>query len=199
MWPFLSNTGRQARAFTRYEAAGCHLLQRASVESCKLRLHEAGARQPGLICITSFEALLSRGCFAKQTHSLQYTWSEPTSKIYQSLLIVIRQMPGNIVTAAVSSCAQVDDESWACTPAFAVELVIEGDGYTGFSPTFSHLEDVCMQALQQCISAAASIPRVGNTSTKGNQSHLQAHTPINQRIIACIACCRCCRSHMIGC
>ena len=83
MWPFLSNTGRQARAFTRYEAAGCHLLQRASVESCKLRLHEAGARQPGLICISSFEALLSRGCFAKQTHSLQYTWSELTSKIYQ--------------------------------------------------------------------------------------------------------------------
>ena len=91
-------------------------------------------------------------------------------------------MPGNIVTDAFFTCAQVDDESWACTPAFAVELVVEGDGYTGFSPTFSRLEDVCMQALQQCVSAAASIPCVGNTSTKGNPHCKHSHKSINQSV-----------------
>lgn len=55
---------------------------------------------------------------------------------------------------------------------------MEGDGSTGFSPTFSHLEDICMQALHQCVSAAASIPRIGNTSTKGNPIYKQSHTPI---------------------
>ena len=52
-------------------------------------------------------------------------------------------------------------------PAFAVELVVEGDGYTGFNPSFAQLEDVCLQALEQCVTAAASIPRVGTTSSKG--------------------------------
>ena len=61
-----------------------------------------------------------------------------------------------------------------------MELVVEGDGYTGFSPTFSHLEDVCMQALQQCVSAAASIPRVGNTPTKGNPTRKHSDKHIHQ-------------------
>ena len=65
---------------------------------------------------------------------------------------------------------QVDDETWACSPAFAVELVVDGDGYTGFSPSFNQLEDVCLQALQQCVTAAASIPRVGNPTTKGDSA-----------------------------
>lgn len=91
-------------------------------------------------------------------------------------------MLGNTVTVTTSTCAQVDDESWACTPAFAVELVVEGDGYTGFSPTFSRLEDVCMQALQQCVSAAASIPRVGSRSTKGSPTCKHSHKPINQSV-----------------
>ena len=42
-----------------------------------------------------------------------------------------------------------------------------GDGFTGFSPSFAQLEDVCLQALEQCVTAAGSIPRVGGTSTKG--------------------------------
>lgn len=62
---------------------------------------------------------------------------------------------------------QVEKESWECTPGFAVELVVEGDGYTGFSPTFAQLEDVCLQALEQCVTAAGSIPRVGTAANKG--------------------------------
>lgn len=65
---------------------------------------------------------------------------------------------------------QVDDESWASSPGFAVELVVEADGYTGFRPSFSQLEDVCLQALHQCVSAAASIPRIGSTSTQGEST-----------------------------
>ena len=62
---------------------------------------------------------------------------------------------------------QADGETWARTPGFAVELVVGGDGFTGFSPSFAQLEDVCLQALEQCVTAAGSIPRVGGTSTKG--------------------------------
>ncbi len=62
---------------------------------------------------------------------------------------------------------QVEEESWECNPGFAVELVVEGDGYTGFSPTFAQLEDVCLQALEQCVTAAGSIPRVGTAANKG--------------------------------
>jgi len=62
---------------------------------------------------------------------------------------------------------QAEKESWECTPGFAVELVVEGDGYTGFSPTFAQLEDVCLQALEQCVTAAGSIPRVGTAANKG--------------------------------
>ncbi|KAL3158235.1 hypothetical protein ABBQ38_010487 [Trebouxia sp. C0009 RCD-2024] len=68
---------------------------------------------------------------------------------------------------AGKSINKVDDESWASSPGFAVELVVEADGYTGFRPSFSQLEDVCLQALHQCVSAAASIPRIGSTSTQG--------------------------------
>ncbi len=62
---------------------------------------------------------------------------------------------------------QAEKESWECNPGFAVELVVEGDGYTGFSPTFAQLEDVCLQALEQCVTAAGSIPRVGTAANKG--------------------------------
>ena len=44
---------------------------------------------------------------------------------------------------------------------------MEGDGYTGFSPSFAQLEDVCLQALEQCVTAAGAIPRVGTTTNKG--------------------------------
>lgn len=60
-------------------------------------------------------------------------------------------------------------ETWSCTPAFAVELVVGEDGYTGFQPSFPQLEDVCLQALEQCVSAAGAIPRVGSTTGKGRR------------------------------
>lgn len=55
-----------------------------------------------------------------------------------------------------------------------MELVVEGDGYTGFSPSFAQLEDVCLQALEQCITAAGSIPRVGSTTNKGETVKLSS-------------------------
>ena len=64
--------------------------------------------------------------------------------------------------------SQVEEECWSCHPSFAVELVVEGDGYTGFSPSFAQLEDVCLQALEQCVTAAGAIPRVGSISTGEN-------------------------------
>lgn len=69
--------------------------------------------------------------------------------------------------ASGNGVRQVDEESWGSTPAFAVELVVEGDGYTGFSPSFAQLEDVCLQALEQCVIAAGSIPRVGSAPNQG--------------------------------
>lgn len=79
---------------------------------------------------------------------------------------------------------QVDDESWASSPGFAVELVVEADGYAGFRPSFSQLEDVCLQALHQCVSAAASIPRIGSTSTQGEPT-CQPSTQISEFSNAC--------------
>jgi len=70
--------------------------------------------------------------------------------------------------------AQAEEESWSHNPGFAVELVVEGDGYTGFSPSFAQLEDVCLQALEQCITAAGSIPRVGSTTNKGETVKLSS-------------------------
>ena len=82
---------------------------------------------------------------------------------------------------------QVDDESWACSPGFAVELVVEADGYTGFRPSFSQLEDVCVQALHQCVSAAASIPRVGSTSNKGGSTCQLSNTVSQSNKAGCCA------------
>ena len=69
-------------------------------------------------------------------------------------------------------------ETWACTPAFAVELVVGEDGYTSFQPSFPQLEDVCLQALDQCVSATNAIPRVGSTSGKGNTTGLELYLPL---------------------
>lgn len=66
-------------------------------------------------------------------------------------------------------------ETWSCTPAFALELVVGEDGYTSFQPSFPQLEDVCLQALDQCVSATNAIPRVGSTSGKGMVTELQLH------------------------
>lgn len=70
---------------------------------------------------------------------------------------------------------QADEESWSSNPGFAVELVVEGDGYTGFSPSFAQLEDVCLQALEQCVTAAGAIPRVGTTTNKGKAVEAKLH------------------------
>ncbi|DBB17910.1 TPA: hypothetical protein ACH3X3_002922 [Trebouxia sp. C0006] len=78
--------------------------------------------------------------------------------------------PATKPAVAKADAEKAEKESWECTPGFAVELVVEGDGYTGFSPTFAQLEDVCLQALEQCVTAAGSIPRVGTAANKGAAS-----------------------------
>ncbi|KAK3261578.1 hypothetical protein CYMTET_29517 [Cymbomonas tetramitiformis] len=65
---------------------------------------------------------------------------------------------------AMTPDPQEDTLLWSCKPAFWVYLMVTTEGGWTFQPSFRDVEDMCVNVLEQFVSAVSGIPRVGSAS-----------------------------------